>query len=184
MPSVDALHDDVVYYRVRTGDQNKRVTMAWSPGSAPAPSPSPTRPGPRVAAALAGGPGSYVVTGTEGTPLTDTGIRFGPHLAPGGRWLYDFQHHPATLSVVEVRGDVVGASLVWPIPEGCATAWGGNRRPVWEDDDHLLLVTPHGTIPDTRVIRVDVTTGAIERVNIDRPDGTQYDVEVFVEPFR
>jgi hypothetical protein len=33
-------------------------------------------------------------------------------------------------------------------------------------------------------IRVDVTTGAVERVNIDRADGTQYDVEVFVEPFR
>jgi hypothetical protein len=94
MPSVDALRDSVVYYRVRTRNQDRRAAMAWAPGNAPVPSPPPTRPGPGVAAALADAPGSYVVTGTEGTPLTETGMRFGPHIAPGGRWLYDFRRHP------------------------------------------------------------------------------------------
>lgn len=45
-------------------------------------------------------------------------------------------------------------------------------------------MTPNATIPRTRVIRIDVTTGAVERANIDRGDGTQYDAEVFVEPCR
>jgi hypothetical protein len=184
MPSVDALRDGVVYYRARTGDQDGRAALAWSPGGPPVLAPSPGLPGPRVFAALASAPAEpYVPTGTEGTPLTETGLRFGPHLAPGGRWLYGFQQQPPSLSVAEVRGDVLGPPQVWPLPPGCATAWGGNRRPTWEDDDHLLLVTPHGTVPGTRVIRVDVTTGAVERVNTDRLDSTSYDVEVFVEPF-
>ena len=184
MPSIDAVRGGVVYYRARTGDQDGRADLAWAPGSAPVRAHSPGAPGPRVAAALAAASGPYVPTGTEGTPLTETGLRFGSHLAPGGRWLYGFRQQPPALSVAEVRGDVLGPPRVWPVPPGCATAWGGNRRPTWEDADHLLLVNPHGTIPGTRVIRVDVTTGTVERVTIDRADGTQYDVEVFVEPFR
>jgi hypothetical protein len=182
LPAVDALVDGVVYYRVRSGDQDGRVAMTWAPGSPPVPAPSPARPGPRVAAALSAAAGPYVVTGTEGTPLTEAGLRFGPHLAPGGRWLYGFLQQPPALSVAEVRGDDLGPPRVWPLPPGCATASGGNRRPTWEDDNHLLLVTPNGTVPGTRVIRVDVTTGAVERVSVARPDGSPYDVEVFVEP--
>lgn len=181
MPSVDALREGVVYYRVRTGDQDKRAAMAWAPGSAPVPAPSPARPGPRVAAALADGD-AYVLTGTEGTPLTETGMRFGPYLSPGGRWLYGFRQRPPLLSVTEVSGDDLGPTRAWPLPPGCATASGGNRCPVWEDEKHLLLVTPHETIPGTRVIRVDVTSGAVERPSVDRGDGSRCDVEVFVEP--
>jgi hypothetical protein len=84
---------------------------------------------------------------------------------------YGFSAAAAGGFVAEVRGDAVGPSMVWPLPAGCVTAWGGNRRPTWEDDNHLLLVTPHGTLPGTRVIRVDVTTGTVERVNIDRASG-------------
>jgi hypothetical protein len=184
MPSVDALRHGMVYYRVRTGAQDERTALAWAPGSAPVPAESPARPGLRVAAALAAADGSYVVTGTDGTPLTETGMHFGARLAPGGRWLYHFKQRPPALSVTEVSGDTLGSSHSWPIPPGCATAWGGNRRPVWEEDDHLLLVVPRDTVPGARAIRVDVATGAIQRVNIDRADGSQYDVEVFVEPFR
>lgn len=178
LPSVDALRAGTVYYRVRTGDQDKRASMAWTPGSEPVPAESvPGRPGPRVAAALANG-GSFVLTGTEGTPLTETGMRFGPYLSPDRRWLYGFRQRPPVLSVTEVSGDELGSPRVHPLPPGCATASGGNRCPVWEDGTHLLLVTPHGTVPGTRAIRVDVTTGAIERVNV----GSHCDVEVFAEP--
>jgi hypothetical protein len=185
MPSVDALVDGIVYYRARTGDQDKRAAMSWTPGGDPVPAASPTRPGPRVAAALAEAD-PYIVTDTEGTPLTASGMRFGARLSPGGRWLYRFRRQPPAqsmvLSVAEVSGDVVGPERLWPLPPGCATAWGGNRRPTWEDDEHLLLVLPHDTVPGTRAIRVDVTTGATERVNVDRVDGPPCDVEVFVEP--
>jgi hypothetical protein len=205
MPSIDALRDGVVYYRVRTGDQGKRAAMAWEPGQEPVPGLPPGAPGPRVSAALAAGD-PYVVTGTEGTPLTEIGLGFGARLAPGGRWLYTFSRPPAAggggapgisgahgspgspvvLSLAEVSGDDIGAPRTWPLPSGCATAWGGNRRPTWEDDNHLLLVTPHETIPGppgTRAIRIDVTSGAIERVIARRPDGSPSDIEVFVEPF-
>jgi hypothetical protein len=134
-----------------------------------------------VSAALAAGSG-YVVTGTEGTPLTETGMRFGPYLSPGGRWLYYFRAQPPTLTVTEVSGDDLGPPRVWPLPPGCATASGGNRRPTWEDDEHLLLVLPHDTVPGTRAIRVDVTTGATQRISARRADGSPCDIEVFVEP--
>lgn len=131
-------------------------------------------PGPAVAAALADGD-SYVLTGADGEPLTESGIRFGPYLSPDGRWLYGFRSRPPVLSVTPVTGDELGSPVAWPLPDGCATAAGGNRCPVWEDGEHLLLVTPHGTVPGARAIRVDVTTGAVERVPAE-------DVEVFVEP--
>jgi hypothetical protein len=206
MPSIDALRDGVVYYRVRTGDQDKRAAMAWAPdggpdgdpdgdpggglGAEPVPMLPPGAPGPRVAAALAAGD-PYVVTGTEGTPLTEIGMGFGARLAPGGRWLYKFTRQPAAgapglrvvLSLAQVSGDDIGPPRTWPLPYGCATAWGGNRRPTWEDENHLLLVTPHETIPGTRAIRIDVSSGAIERVSARRPDGSPCDIEVFVEPF-
>ncbi|MBV8348006.1 MAG: hypothetical protein JOZ49_10870 [Mycolicibacterium sp.] len=179
MPSVDALRDGVTYYRVRTGDQDRRAALAWTPGSAPVSAQSPARPGPQVAAALAASGGPYLATGTDGTPLTECGLHFGAQLAPGGRWLCGFEQHPPGVSVAEVSGDVLGEPRVWPIPRGCATAAGGNRRPVWEDGEHLLLVIPHDAVPGTRAIRVDVTTGAVERVNTTHC----YDVEVFVEPW-
>lgn len=132
-------------------------------------------PGPRVSAALAA-PDAFVLTDAEGTPLTEGGIRFGPYLSPGGDWLYAFSQRPPLISVTPVSGDDLGSPVSWPLPVGCATAAGGNRCPVWEDGKHLLLVTPHDTVPGTRAIRVDVTSGEISRV----PAG---DVEVFVEPF-
>ncbi|MCL2582100.1 MAG: hypothetical protein FWE35_06565 [Streptosporangiales bacterium] len=138
----------------------------------------PQWPGPRVAAAMGDGD-SFVLTGTEGTPLTEAGMRFGPYLSPcfpgGRRWLYGFRQRPPVLTVTEVNGDELGTPRTLPLPPGCATASGGNRCPVWEDGTRLLLVTPHGTVPGARAIRIDVTTGAIERV----PAG---DVEVFIEP--
>lgn len=141
------------------------------------PEASPGRPGPRVAAALADG-GSFVLTDAEGEPLTSSGMRFGPYLSPDRRWLYGFSQRPPVLTVTEVNGDELGPPVTWPLPPGCATASGGNRCPVWEDGTHLLLITPHGTVPDTRVIRVDVTTGAVERADV----GPHSDAEVFVEP--
>jgi hypothetical protein len=86
MPSIDALRDGVVYYRVRTGDQDKRAAMAWEPGRNPVPGLPPGAPGPRVSAALAAGD-PYVVTGTEGTPLTEIGMGFSARPARAGRAL-------------------------------------------------------------------------------------------------
>jgi hypothetical protein len=104
----------------------------------------------------------------------------------GGHW-YD----PPVMTVTDVSGPSAGALTSWPIPAGCATEPVSGRRPVWEDATHILLAVPYGT--QAPAIRVDARTGAIERLRLDRrgrgeqgqyDDGTEFDVEGFVEPFR
>jgi len=137
--------------------------------------------------------GDYMITRPDRTELTVPRRHDAQdsHLSPGARWLYDFWYDPCAMTVTDLSGPSPGALTTWPIPAGCATEPVSGRRPVWEGETHILLAVPYGT--EAPAIRVDAETGAIERLRLDRhgrgeqgqyDDGTGFDVEGFVEPFR
>ena len=197
--SIESLHGGAVTYGMN--DDGETACFSWSPGRVPRPVPCregeiDKRTGTRLSVTeprrglLAG---DYLITRPDGTELT-VPRRYDAQdsrLSPGARWLYDFWYDPPAMTVTDVSGPSCGAMATWPIPAGCATEPVSGRRPVWEDATHILLAVPYGT--EAPAIRVDARTGAIERLRLDRrgrgergqyDDGTGFDVEGFVEPFR
>ena len=195
--NIDSLRGGVVTYAMPAGDEP--ACFSWTPGRTPWPAPYregeiDRLTGTRLSQTEPTGflPGDYLITRPDGTELT-VPRRYDAQdsrLAPGGRWLYDFWYDPPTMTVTDVSSPAPGPTVTWPIPEGCATEPISGRRPTWEDATHILLTAPHsGDIP---AIRIDATTGAIERLRLHRhghgqpghrDDGTEFDVECFVEPF-
>jgi hypothetical protein len=195
---VDAVHDGVVRYGL-AGDDGPECS-SWAPGTSPSRAPClegeiDRLSGARVTAAEPRElhAGDYLVTRRDGTKLT-VKRRYDAQesqLSPGGRWLYDFWYEPTAMTVTDVSGPVPGPAVTWPLPHGCEISLHGSRRPQWEDETHVLLAVPYST--DVHAIRVDATTGAIEPLQLDRQgcgerghceDGAEFDVEIFVEPFR
>ena len=198
IPGIDSLRGGVVTYGMPVGDE--AGCFSWAPGRAPRPVPcqegeTDRLTGTRLSQAETRDlhAGDYLISRPDGAQLT-VPRRYDAQdsrLAPGGRWVYDFWYDPPTMTVTDVSGPAPGPTVSWPIPSGCATEPISGRRPTWEDATHILLTAPHsGDIP---AIRIDATTGAIERIRLDRhgqgergprEDGTEFDVEGFVEPFR
>jgi hypothetical protein len=196
--SVDAVHHGVVRYGL-AGDDGP-ACFSWAPGTSPSNAPclegeidrlsgarlTVTEPREFIA-------GDYLVTRRDGTKLA-VKRRYDAQesqLSPGGRWLYDFWYEPTAMTVTDVSGPVPGPAVTWPLPDGCEISLLGSRRPQWEDETHVLLTAPHGT--DVHAIRANAMTGAIERLRLDRHgrgerghrgDGVEFDVEIYVEPFR
>ena len=189
--SIDSLRGGVVTYGMPVGGEP--AGFSWAPGRAPWPVPYQEREVDRLTGTCfcRTEPGDYVITRPDGSELT-VPRRYDAQdsrLAPGGRWLYDFWYDPPTMTVTDVSGPAPGPAMTWPIPSGCGSGpvFG---RPTWEDATHVLLTIPHG---DVRAIRIDATSGATERLRLDRhgrgerghvDGGTEFDVGGFVEPFQ
>jgi hypothetical protein len=195
--SVEAVHDGVLRYGLASEDGSG--CFSWTPGAPPTPAPclegqfdrlSGTRltiTEPRELLA-----GDFLMTRRDGTEVT-VKRRYDAQdseLSPGGRWLYDFWYEPLAMTVTDVSGPTPGEAVRWPLPHGCETSLVVGRRPQWEDETHLLLAAPY---TDVHAIRIDAATGAIDRLRLDRQgrgeqgrsdDGAEFDVEIFIEPFR
>jgi hypothetical protein len=190
--SIDSLRGGVVTYGMYADDEP--ACFSWAPGRAPWRVPYQEREVDRLTGTYLSRtePGDYLITRPDGAELT-VPRRYDAQdsrLAPGGRWLYDFWYDPPTMTVTDVGGPVPGPAVTWPIPRGSATEPVSGRRPTWEDETHVLLTVPQG---DDRAVRVDATTGATERLRLDRRgqgergqyrEGAEFDVEGFVEPFQ
>ncbi|HEV2242565.1 MAG TPA: hypothetical protein VGR98_16095 [Streptosporangiaceae bacterium] len=190
--SIDSLRGGVVTYGMYVGDEPG--CFSWAPGRAPWPVPYRQREVDRLTGTSLSRtePGDYLIIRPDGAELT-VPRRYDAQdsrLAPGGRWLYDFGFDPPTMTVTDVSGPAPGPAVTWPLPRGSATELVSGRRPTWEDATHVLLTIPYGDIP---AIRVDVTTGATERLRLDRHgqgergqygEGTEFSVAGFVEPFQ
>jgi hypothetical protein len=176
--SIASLRGTLVTYGV--ADEDEAGCFSWTPGQDPWPVPWPAGEIDRLTGTCLAQTesGDYVITRPDGTGLT-VARQYDAQdsaLAPGGRWLFDLWHEPPTLAVTDVSGRAPGPALTWPLPEA-------GQHPTWEDATHLLLAIPYSS--DLRAIRVEVTTGAIERLRLGHgEDGTEFDVEGFVEPFR
>jgi hypothetical protein len=196
--SVEGVHDGVVRYGL-AGDDGPEC-FSWAPGASPSPAPcregeTDRLSGARVIVTRTDEPhaGDYLVIRRDGAELT-VKRRYDAQesqLSPGGRWLYDFWYEPTAMTATDVSGPVPGPATTWPLPHGCEISLFGSRRPQWEDETHILLMAPHSI--DTHAIRVNAVTGAIERLQLDRHgrgerghrgDGAEFDVEIYVEPFR
>ncbi|WP_432973316.1 hypothetical protein [Dactylosporangium sp. CA-233914] len=93
-------------------------------------------------------------------------------LAPGGRWLQQWVYNPPMLMLHELPYPVTTEGRGLQLPGGSQTD-ALLSGPVWEDATHVLVPARHGTndlgVP---LVRLDVTTGAIERVPL--PQSGQY----------
>ncbi|HEX5293398.1 MAG TPA: hypothetical protein VFX25_31375 [Streptosporangiaceae bacterium] len=181
-------------------DGQGHAAFSWSPGREPEPVPYRDHLVDRITGTVLSEAepreflaGDYVITGPDGRSLTVGRLRDAQQsrLSPGARWLYDFWYDPPELIVTDVGGPAPGPTVTWPVPRNCDTQPGVARGPVWEDETRILVSARNS--PDARAVRIDVTTGATERLDLARhgwgapgqhEDGAEFDVENFVEPFR
>jgi hypothetical protein len=195
---VQGLVHGAVRFCLESGDADP-TGLAWTPGSAPVPAPYLEGETDRLSGACltVTEAGTFRVTRRDGAELI-VEHPHGPdewvHLSPGGRWLYHFSRYPgpAALTVTDVSGPAPEPRVTWPLPDGSTGAVFCEYPSEWEDDNtHVLLPAPGG--PGFHAARVDAATGAAERPRLDRQgrgkpgqdgDGAEFDVDVFVEPFR
>jgi Family of unknown function (DUF6042) len=88
-------------------------------------------------------------------------------LVPGATHLYTVRKGPSAITLFDVAAETVDPRIHWlPVDVSTRSDLGGG--PVWEDPDRMLLVAgtryPPGPDPAGGIIRVDVRTGAVERV--------------------
>ncbi len=88
-------------------------------------------------------------------------------LVPGATHLYTVRTGPAAITLFDVAAETVDPAIHWlPVEVSARSEPVGG--PVWEDPYRMLLVAGSGFPPGTGlrsgIIRVDIRTGAVERV--------------------
>lgn len=185
----------VSYHLAPRGEGDPEGSFTWTPGTSPAPAPGPRRETDRISGAVRTETPTRGarITRPDGTELVVERQYSAEELlwSPGGRWLYSVRYGTPTMTVTDVSGPSPSPPVSWPLLDNAYVTEVMSSPPAWEDDTHVLLA-PAG-FADLPGIRLDVTTGAAERIALDRQgrgksgskrDETEFDVDRFVEPFR
>ncbi|MEE6263085.1 hypothetical protein [Plantactinospora sonchi] len=139
--------------------------LRWRPGQAPEPTGRRLRAvDPQSGTALATAddePGTLVVLAADGRVHRRLRVAPEVRLGPGGHFLYEVRHQPPGLVLHDLTGKPSEPRTVW-LPIGAGV--GVPTAPVWESPSRLLVRVDHGGQLDTRLLRVDLHTGAFQRV--------------------
>jgi len=88
-------------------------------------------------------------------------------LVPGATHLYTLRTGPSAITLFDVTAQPADQTIHW-LPVEVSTRSDLGVGPVWEDPDRVLLMAgsrfPPGFDPRGGIIRVNIRTGAVERV--------------------
>ena len=117
-------------------------------------------------------------TGTRQHYRVDGRVRPAP-IAP---MLYSLRSDPPAVAIWALQEGAVVEARILMLPEGARPHDSGPGKPVWESSSSLLLtVSPYARLDEARALRLDVHTGAVERVDVPAGDGMGIDQLTFVE---
>jgi hypothetical protein len=175
---VTAMHGGVVYFL--GGGGASPASMRWRPGSEPEALPYRLESVDAISgAALAydGEPGVVVIRpdGSRHRVPVNPPVA----LAPGAERLYAYRYMPPAVTFYEVATGADQPRIHW-LPRHSEVSTTVPSRPVWEDADHLLVLLDAPTPElDAPAVRLDVRTGAFERVPLTGDAGYR---PMLVEP--
>jgi hypothetical protein len=161
-----AVHDGVVYFGDHAG------AMRWIPGADPQPLPYRLyQVDPLTGTQLAndGAPQSVVIR-PDGSRQQ---LPLGPQaLLPGAERACALGTFPANVRVYTLTGDTIDEREI-SLPEDTVTITHGAQRPVWEGPHHMVAVLAgiSALSLQAAMLRVDVTTGGFERIQLDYHGG-------------
>jgi hypothetical protein len=139
----------------------------WSPGGDPEPLPHRlSQIDPLTGAGRAVSRDGVLVVRPDGSTRV-VPVDLTAALVPGATHLFTLRKGPSAVTVFDVAAEGVDPRIHWlPVDVSTRSDLGGG--PVWEGPDRMLLVagTRYPPVPDPAggIIRLDVRTGAVERV--------------------
>lgn len=174
MVRVVAMHNGVVYFTPDVGpvlvSDQLAPCMSWRPGSEPAPLPNLVR----EVDPITGNRLELDEAGVRVTTLAGRSVQVAiqpiVRLAPGGTKLYSGRLQPSALTLFELGADPHEPDVFVLPPDSAADAID---KHVWEDREHVLVLDRPWSAGPMSAVRLNVGTGAVERVPLGEAVGEQ-----------